>query len=395
VQFDTPSIRHAADALAATLREHRRTLHRHPEIAFEEHATASYVESVLGELGVKSRRVVGTGLVAVLEGRGQGCVAVRADMDALPVEEAPGRDGYRSETPGMSHACGHDGHVAVLLGLAELLAGADELPGTVVLYFQPAEEGPGGALPMVQAGVLDDPAPQAVLALHVSSRLPTGIVAVRPGPSTGSDDAFDITVHGVGGHAAHPDTAVDPIPIAAEIISALQQVITREIDPVTPVVLTFGSIHGGTRRNVIAASVKLEATLRTANQHNRDLLVARIPEVARSVAATHRATATVTHRAGYPVGVNDPALTEIVADAARAVLGEHRVGPVPTPTLGGEDFYAFGKSGLPVSMFLLGVANVQRGITAPHHSADFDLDEDALPAGVAVFAETLRRLLVT
>lgn len=393
MQFDTPSIRRAADGLAATVREHRRTLHRHPELAFEEHATASYVESVLGELGVKSRRVVGTGVVAVVEGRGGGCVAVRADMDALPVQEAPGRDGYRSQIEGVSHACGHDAHVAVLLGLAELLSAADELPGTVVLYFQPAEEGPGGAIPMVRAGVLDDPAPQAVLALHVSSRHPSGIVALRRGPSTGSDDAFDITVHGVGGHAAHPDTAVDPIPIAAEIIAALQQVITREVDPVTPVVLTFGSIHGGTRRNVIAPRVRLEGTLRTVHQRNRDLLVARVPEVARAVAATHRATATVTHAAGYPVGVNDSALTEIVAESARAVLGEHRVIPELNPTLGGEDFYAFGEHGLPVSMFLLGVANVPRGISAPHHSADFDLDEDALPAGVAVFAETVRRLL--
>jgi amidohydrolase len=393
VDFETEAIGEAAAKLAETLRAHRRTIHRYPELAFDEHRTAAYIESVLDGLGVPHRRVVSTGVVAVVGGSGPGCVGVRADMDALPVSEAEGREGYRSTVEGLSHACGHDAHVAVALGLVELLSSVDDLPGTVVFYFQPAEEGPGGARPMVRSGVLDHPAPSAVLALHVSSRHPAGVVALRSGPATASDDGFDIVVEGVGGHAAHPEEAVDPIPVAAGIVTALQQLVTREVNPVTPVVLTFGSIHGGTKRNVIATSVELLGTLRTVHRHNRERLVARIPQVVRAIAQAHRATVSIHHIEGYDMGVNDPALTEVVASAARAVLGEHRVVAELEPTLGGEDFYAFGSTGLPVSMFLLGVANPERGVAAPNHSPDFDVDEDALPAGVAVFAETIRRLL--
>jgi len=393
VRFDTESISQAADQLSERVRAHRRVIHRRPELGFAEHQTAAYIESVLDGLGVPHRRVAGTGVVGVIRGDGPGCIAVRADMDALPVPEAPGRDGYRSQIEGASHACGHDGHVAVLLGLAELLCAAGRLPGTVALYFQPAEEGPGGAAPMIAAGVLDDPVPQAVIALHVSSRHPAGVIALRSGPSTASDDQIIITVHGSGGHAAHPDTAIDAIPIAAQIVLAVQQLVSREVDPVQPVVVTFGTIQGGIRHNVIASTVTLTGTMRSVHEGNRKLLRRRVPEVAHAVAATHRATATVEIIDGYSAGFNDPALTEFVAASARAVLGHERVVGEPNPTLGGEDFYAFGNTGLPVSMFLLGVANPARGITAPHHSPEFDLDEAALPAGVAVFAETVRRWL--
>jgi amidohydrolase len=393
VQFDTDSIRIAAAQLGERVRTHRRIIHRQPELGFDEHRTAAYVESVLSQLGVPSRRVVGTGVVGVIRGDGPGCIGVRADMDALPVPEAPGRDGYRSQFEGISHACGHDGHVAVLLGLAELLRAVDRLPGTVVLYFQPAEEGPGGAAPMVAAGVLDDPAPQAVIALHVSTRHPSGVVALRDGPTTASDDEITITVHGSGGHAAHPDTAIDAIPIAAQVVLAVQQLVAREIDPVRPVVVTFGIIQGGTRFNVIAPTVTLVGTMRAVDEHSRAQLRRRVPEIAHAVAATHRARASVEVVAGYPAGHNDPALTDLIMTSARAVLGRERVVSAPDPTLGGEDFYAFGATGLPVSMFWLGVADPARGITAPGHSPDFDLDEAALPAGVAVFAETTRRWL--
>jgi metal-dependent amidase/aminoacylase/carboxypeptidase family protein len=412
MQFDTESIRAAAERLRGQVQAHRRRIHRRPELGFAEHETARYIESVLDELEIPHRRVVGTGVVGVIKGDGPGCLGIRADMDALPVPEvAAGREGYRSEIEGVSHACGHDGHVAVLLGLAQLLRQVDRLPGTVVLYFQPAEEGPGGAEPMVAAGVLDTPLPsgelsriprhsenshrpQAVIALHTSSRHQSGVVALRSGPTTGSDDKIRITVHGSGGHAAHPDAAIDAIPIAAQIVLAMQQFVAREVDPVQPVVVTFGTIQGGTRHNVIAPFVTLTGTMRAVHEHNRELLQRRVPEIARAVAATHRATATVEVTSGYPVGFNEPSLTELIAESARAVLGRERVIAEPDPTLGGEDFYAFGGTGLPVSMFLLGVANPTLGIDAPHHSSAFDLDETALPAGVAVFAEATRRWLI-
>jgi amidohydrolase len=391
VRFDTSSLADRALELFERLRTHRREVHKQPELGFTEHRTAAYIESVLDEIGIAHRRVVGTGVVGVIRGDGAGCIGVRADMDALPVPEAPGREQYRSRVEGISHACGHDAHIAILLGLAELLTGIDQLPGTVVLYFQPAEEGPGGARPMVAAGVLDDPAPQAVIALHVSSRHPAGTVAVRSGPITASSDQITITVNGSGGHAAHPEAAIDAVPIAAQIVLAVQHFLAREVDPVRPVVVTFGKIYGGTRHNVIANSVTLDGTMRAVHQHTRELLCRRVPEIAQAVAATHRASATVKLTPGGPVGYNDPSLTQFVAASSRAILGQERVVDEPDPTLVGEDFFAFGATGLPVSLFWLGVANPTLGITAPAHSPEFDLDETALPAGVQVFAEIVRR----
>lgn len=382
-----------AVALRDRLVEHRRTIHRHPELAWCEHRTASYIETVLSNLGIEHRRVVGTGIVAVIEGRGGGCVGVRADMDALPVTEAPGREGYRSENDGVSHACGHDAHVATLLGLAEMLVGQAELPGTVVLYFQPAEEGGGGAEPMVADGVLVDPTPDAILALHTASNHPAGTVALRSGPVTAAVDDITVTFHGIGGHAAHPYRSIDPVPVAAIFITNVQQIVTRELDPLKPAVITFGSIHGGTRHNVIASSVTLEATMRSLYPDTREYLVERIQQMAHGVATANRTSATVEIEHGYPAGYNDSALTRLVYGAAKAICGDEYVTVEEHPSMGAEDFFAFGETGIPVCMYRLGVANAARGITAPHHSSHFDIDESSLPVGVAVFAESIRRLL--
>ncbi|CAN5838189.1 M20 family metallopeptidase [soil metagenome] len=382
-----------AVALRDTLVRHRRRLHRHPELAWCEHRTAAYVESVLSSLGIEHRRTVGTGVVAVIEGRGERCVGVRADMDALPVPEAPGRDGYRSEIEGVSHACGHDAHVAAVLGLAELLVGQAELPGTVALYFQPAEEGGGGAEPMVAGGVLDDPTPDAILALHTASNHRAGTVGLRAGPVTAAVDDITITIHGIDGHAAHPDRAIDPIPVAANFITNTQQILTREIDPLKPAVVTFGSIHGGTRHNVIASSVTLEATMRSLYPDTRQYLVERIQQMAHAVAAVNRTSATVSIEHGYPAGYNDTSLTRLVHGAAKSICGDDGVVVEEHPSMGAEDFFEFGSTGIPVCMFRLGVANPSRGITAPHHSSHFDIDEASLPVGVAVLAESIRRLL--
>ncbi len=385
------ALRAGADALAVTVVRHRRQVHRRPELAFAEHQTAAYIEAELDRIGITHRRAAGTGVVAVV-GAGERCIGVRADMDALPIGEGAGRDGYRSEHEGMSHACGHDAHVAIALGLAELLAN-DPPAGRVALYFQPAEEGPGGAAPMVAEGVLDDPAPEAVIALHVAAEYPVGTIALRAGPNSASDDTVRITVRGVGGHAAYPYLSVDPVPVAAQIITAVQQLITREVNPVQPVVCTFGSIHGGTRHNIIAPEVRIEGTYRTLHEHNRELLTRRIPEVVRDVAAAHRATADVDIEPGYGVGVNDSSLVDLIEAAATSVVPPDRILREPEPGLGAEDFYAFGSTGLPVAMFNLGVGNPAKGITGAHHSPEFDIDEDALVDGVAVFAETIARFL--
>lgn len=395
--WETDAVRGQADALFERVRSHRRTIHRHPELGYEEHRTAAYIEDVLDDLGVNHRRVVDTGIVATIAGDGGQagrCVGIRADMDALPVTEARGRPDYRSRVEGVSHACGHDAHVAVVLGLAELLVDLGPLPGTVVLYFQPAEESPGGAADMVAAGVLDDPSPEAIVGTHVASQYPAGTVACKPGPAFASFDELTLTVQGKGGHGAHPESAVDPVPVAAEIVTATQRVISREVDPVTPAVLSYGSIHGGTKANIIPTEVRLEATLRAVHPEVRETLTNRVPEIARHIAAAHRAAVSVDLEPGYPVGHNDPFLTDMLVETADDLLGRDQVVIEQAPSMGSEDFFAFGGAGIPVAMFRLGVANATAGITAPHHSPDFDVDEEGLPTGVAVLAETVRRLLV-
>jgi amidohydrolase len=246
---------------------------------------------------------------------------------------------------------------------------------------------------MVAGGVLDDPKPDAILALHTASNHPAGTIALRSGPVTAAVDDIALTIHGIGGHAAHPDRAIDPVPVAANIITNIQQVITREIDPLKPAVITFGSIHGGTRHNVIAPSVTLEATIRTLYPDTRAYVVERVQQMAHAVATANRTSATATVTPGYPAGFNDSDLALLVEGAALAVCGPQRVVIEEHPSMGGEDFFAFGDTGVPVCMFGLGVGNPARGITAPNHSAHFDIDEAALPVGVAVFAEAIRRLL--
>lgn len=247
---------------------------------------------------------------------------------------------------------------------------------------------------MVRAGVIDDPRPDAILAIHVSSGYPCGTVALRHGPMTASTDTVEILVEGVGGHAAHPHTAIDPIPIAAQIITALQHLVTREIAPAKPAVVTVGRIHGGTRPNIIAPRVAMSVTVRAVHDTVRVHLLERIGEVSRGIAGAHRAQASVTVEEGFAPGRNDDALLALVAEAAERVVDPGQVRWEDEPSLGAEDFFAFGATGVPLTMFRLGVANPARGISAPHHSPDFDLDEDAFPTGVAVLAESARRILV-
>lgn len=392
MQLTTDDIRQCAAALDETVVEHRRHIHRHPELAFEEHRTAAYVEEVLDSLGIEHRRLAGTGVIGVLRGGDAGAVGLRADMDALPVPEAPGRVGYRSQVEGVSHACGHDAHVAMLLGVAELLSEVEERPGDVALYFQPAEESSGGARPMVEEGALDDPAPIAVLGVHVASQLPTGTVGLRHGAVTASNDTIDLTVRGRGGHGAHPDGAVDAIQVAAHVLTAIQSAMTREVDPVKPAVVSFGTIHGGHRENVIADSVAIGGTLRSVDADVRAMLHRRITEVAHGVASALRATCDVEITPGYGVGVNDHHLADVIGRASAAVVGSQRVVWQRRPSLGAEDFFDFGRTGVPVAMFRLGVGSRELGTDAPHHSSDFDVDEAALTDGVAVFAESIRRI---
>ncbi|HLH21380.1 MAG TPA: amidohydrolase [Chloroflexota bacterium] len=359
----------------------RRDLHQHPELAFQEHRTAQVVAARLRAAGLTVQEGVGrTGVVGLLTGGQPGpTVVLRADMDALPLRERDDRP-YHSTTPGVMHACGHDGHTAVAITLAEILARhRAALPGQVKFVFQPAEETVGGAQAMIADGVLEAPHVDRVLGLHLWNYLPVGQVGVRDGTIFASADELTITVHGQGGHGAMPHDAVDPVVVAAHLVTALQTIVSREAPPLQPAVLTIGMIQGGTAFNIIPERVELRGTVRAFDPALREHLLARVAAQARDLAAAFRATVDVSTRLGCAAVVNDPAMADLVRQATAAELGASAV--VETPgTTGGDDMADF-LARRPGCYFLVGSGNPDRGLTASHHNPGFDFDEAAL--GVA------------
>jgi amidohydrolase len=360
--------------------ELRRAIHRRPELGFEEVETAAIVERELDALGIERRRLAKTGVLGIVRGGRPGrVVALRADMDALPITERTGLE-FASEIEGKMHACGHDAHTAMLLGAAHVLAGMrEDVAGNVVLVFQPAEEGPGGAEPMIAQGALDDPKVEAIAMLHVDPRLEAGAIGVTPGPVNASTDELFITVHGKGGHGAYPHTAVDAIPATSAIVLALQNIAARETDPLKSVVVTIGTIAGGYRNNVIADEVQMSGTLRAFDPQIHEALEGRVRRIVDGVASAYNASADVRIVRGYPPVVNDATLAEGFATYMRE-HGGLRV-ERPAPTMGGEDF-AFFAQRVPGLHVRLGIRNEAQGAVHPGHSAQFRIDEAALPVGV-------------
>jgi len=368
----------------------RRELHAQPELSFQEKATAEYIVDHLnaGELAHLGQGVGGTGVVADVRGKLPGrSVLVRADMDGLPIVEATNLP-YRSKSEGVMHACGHDVHMAIALALAELLSvNRHRLPGMVRFAFQPAEEGAGGARPMIDAGVLDGI--DRVIGLHVWSELPVGKISVRDDAMMASADQFRLIIRGKGGHGAMPEATVDAVVIAAQVITALQTLVSRETSPRSPVVVTLGSVHGGTAPNIIAGEVVIQGTLRTFDTQLREDLLLRIAELSAGIAGALRGSCEFRHESGAPPVVNDPAMSALVAEAARTVVGEDGVVPF-MPLMVGEDFAYFLKE-RPGCFFLLGGA--PRGPRVVHHTAQFQVDEACLPIGLKVMTAAVLRLL--
>lgn len=383
-----------AQALSDELTAIRRDLHAHPELGFQELRTAGVVAQKLGELGYEVVTGVGkTGVVGILgSGReDERTVLLRFDMDALPIEEANDVP-YRSQTPGVMHACGHDAHVAIGLGVATVLAKhRDTFPGTIKLMFQPAEEGLGGARAMIDDGVLTGPDVDVALGLHVSSTHELGTAVVRSGAMMAAADAFEIVVRGRGGHAAHPEQTIDAVVVAAQIVVALQTIVARNINPEETGVVTVGSLHAGEAGNVIAEEATLRGSIRSFSQEVRELLHRRIHEVATGMAVALGARAEVNIRLGVDPTVNAAAPTGVVHEAAAAVLGADQINTTYRTT-GGEDFSAV-LAAVPGNFFFLGARNDERELNYPHHNPRFDIDESCLPLGVAILCDAAVRCL--
>ena len=383
-----------AEALRDELIATRRDLHAHPELGFQEVRTAGIVAEKLGALGYEVVTGVGqTGVVGIL-GSAQPdtrTVLLRFDMDALPIDEA-NEVPYRSQTPGVMHACGHDAHVAIGLGVATLLARRQaELPGTIKLMFQPAEETVDGALSMIRDGVLEGPKVDVALGLHVSSTFPTGTAVVRSGAMMASADEIRIVVHGRGGHAAHPEQAIDAVLVGAQIVCALQTIVARNLNPEETGVVTIGSLQAGEAHNVIAETATLRGTIRSFSGEVRELLHRRVREVATGIATTFGATADVHIRMGVDPTVNAPGPTAVMYEAVSAVLGAEQINTTYRTT-GGEDFSAV-LSRVPGNFFFLGARDDERGFNYPHHNPRFDIDETCLPQGVAILCDAAVRCL--
>ncbi len=378
-----------ADNMRKPLTNIRRHLHTWPELSFQERETSEYIAQCLKSFGIVPQRGwAGTGIVAIIAGQNPNsrAIALRADIDALPITEVEGR-AWRSQREGIMHACGHDVHTTCLLGAAHIL---HELryywEGSIKLIFQPGEERlPGGASLLIQEGVLTTPPVQGIIGQHVYPALEIGKVGFRAGPYMASSDELHLTIKGKGGHGAMPHDCVDPIAIAAQVLTALQQVISRQANPLTPSVLTFGRIESqGGATNVIPEAVHLQGTFRTMDEDWRYEAHQHIRAIAEGIAQSLGATCELHIDAGYPVLVNDPALTQRCREAAVAYLGTENVVELPL-RMTSEDF-AWYSSHVPACFYRLGTGNAAKGITAPVHTPAFDVDEDSLPIGAGLMA---------
>ncbi|HIK54378.1 MAG TPA: amidohydrolase [Synechococcales cyanobacterium M55_K2018_004] len=373
----------------------RRSLHQRPELGFREHLTANFIAQKLTEWGIEHQTgIAKTGVVAIVRGRRPGPVlGIRADMDALPIQEENEVE-YRSQHDGQMHACGHDGHVAIALGTAYYLSQhPDSFVGTVKFIFQPAEEGPGGAKPMIEAGVLQDPAVDAMIGLHLWNNLPLGMVGVRAGALMAAVELFDCVIHGVGGHGAMPHQTVDPIVVGAQIVNALQTIVSRNLDPIQSGVVTVGRFHAGTARNVIADTAELSGTVRYFNPDLVNFFHRRLEAIVAGICQSHGATYQLDYRKLYPPVVNDGAIAHLVRSVAEEIV-ETPIGVVPEcQTMGGEDMSFFLQE-VPGCYFFLGSANPDRGLAYPHHHPRFDFDETALGFGVEMFVRCVEKFCV-
>ena len=378
-----PIINHVA-SIHEEITGWRRDLHENPELLYDVHRTAAMVADKLKSFGCDEvvTGVGKTGVVGIIKGKKHGSkrvIGLRADMDALPIEEITGLP-YASKIQGKMHACGHDGHTAMLLGAAKYLAETRNFDGTAVMIFQPAEEGGAGGKAMVDDGMMDRWGVQEVYGMHNAPGLPVGMFATRTGPQLASSDQFTILIEGKGAHAAEPHKGVDTLVVGANILLALQSIVARNLDPLKSGVVTVGAFNGGHVSNVIPQTAKLLGTVRTLEPDTRDLLQKRVIETAEGIALAYGAMATVEYTRNYPVTVNHARETAFAVQVARGISGNDKVEPNVTPIMGAEDF-SFMLESRPGNMILLGNGNT----AACHHPA-YDFNDAAIPHGVSYWA---------
>jgi amidohydrolase len=369
----------------------RRRLHQNPELSFKEEETSRFVYETLESFGLQLSRPTPTSVVGRLIGEEPGrTVALRADMDALPIEEENDFE-FVSKNPGVMHACGHDGHTAMLLGTAKILSGMrEEIRGEVRFLFQHAEElYPGGAQEMVEAGVMEGV--DAILGIHLWSQLEVGRIGVVYGPMLAAPDTFKIVIKGRGGHAAMPHQTADSIAIGAQVVTNLQHLVSRNTDPLDNVVVSVTKFAGGTTHNVIPGSVEMIGTVRTLDEEVREKVPKTMERIVGGITAAHDASYELEYQRGYRPVINDEEVTRVVEETAREVFGEAALERM-RPLMGGEDFSAY-QQVTPGTFVFIGAGNEEKGITAPHHHPRFTVDEDALLIGVKMFVNTAFGLL--
>jgi len=363
--------------------EIRRDLHENPELGFDLFRTSQKVKDFLSVEGIEFYEVAGTGICAIIKGKGERTIALRADMDALPLEDKK-ICSYSSKIEGKMHACGHDAHATILLGTAKILNSMkDELSGNVKLFFEPAEETTGGAPLMIKAGVLQNPNVDAVIGLHVEEWLEAGTVGLKRDVAYAASNPFTIKIIGKGGHGASPHVTIDPIVIASNVIVCLQNIVSREIPPTDPAVITIGSIHGGTAQNIIPEEVIISGIIRTMKSEHREYIKTRLVQIVEGIVNSMRGKCEINIEESYPCLYNNDELAEMFEKKASEVIGEENVYKLDQPTMGVESFAYFSME-RPALFYFLGSGNVEKGIVNPAHGSLFDIDESCLKVGVAM-----------
>lgn len=377
--------------------DYRRDFHKYPELGHMENRTSQKVAEVLESIGIETIRNVGkTGVVGILKGKKEGrVIALRADMDALPMEEETGLE-FSSKNKGVMHACGHDMHTAMLLGCAHVLSEIkDDIKGTVKFVFQPAEENnpTGGAPGMIEDGVLENPKVDAMIALHVWPQLETGTAAIKKGPIMGASDRIFINIKGKSSHGSAPEDGVDAVVIAANVVSAMQTIVSRNVGPLDSTVISIGKINGGSRYNVIADKISMEGTVRNLNPDIRNTIPGKIENLIKGVTSAMGGDYEFEYVKGYPPTVNEANITDLVFNTMKNALGNGAIIP-DKPALGGEDF-AFFSEKLPTAYFWLGCrkSNIHFEDFAPIHNPKFNPDEDALPIGIELMVKSALNFL--